>query len=199
MIHAGITGGIGSGKTTVCRIFAALGIPIYYADERAKWLMVKQPELVAGIKALFGPAAYLPDGSLNRAHLSQQAFGDPALLGKLNALVHPAVGQDGLEWQNAQTAPYTLKEAALLYESGSYRFLDKIIVVTAPLELRIERVMARDKVTREAVESRIKQQMPEEEKVARADFVVYNDGTQSLIQQAYGIHRKLIDLAQGEQ
>ncbi len=142
----GITGGIGSGKTTVCKIFETLGIPVYYADDRAKELMVTNPDLVAGIKKLFGEEAYHSDGSLNRAHIAALAFGDAAMLAQLNALVHPAVHQDGYEWAESQTdAPYTLREAALVFESGGHKKLDKVITVFAPKEMRIERVMARDK------------------------------------------------------
>lgn len=191
MYHLGITGGIGSGKTTVCKIFETLGIPIYYADERAKYLMSHDPELIAGITELFGKEAYLEPHVLNRTQIAKIAFNDKEKLNQLNALVHPAVGRDGLAWQTAQqNVPYTLKEAALLYESGSYRSLDKIIVVTAPLELRIQRVMARDEAKRAEVEARIAKQMPEEEKVKLADFVIYNDGEQALIPQAVAIHRR---------
>jgi dephospho-CoA kinase len=193
-LHLGITGGIGSGKSTVCHIFSTLGIPIYYADERAKWLMTHDLDLIKGIKTLFGEEAYLKDGSLNRKLISAQAFGQPALLAQLNALVHPAVGKDGLKWQAEQSSPYTLKEAALMYESGSHKTLDKIIVVTAPLELRIARVMARDQVEREAVEKRIAQQMPEEEKIKRADYLIHNDGEHSLVQQVYAIHQQVLAL-----
>ncbi|AEE53544.1 dephospho-CoA kinase [Haliscomenobacter hydrossis] len=193
MQHLGITGGIGSGKTTVCKIFETLGIPVYYADERAKYLMSHDRELIAGISTLFGPEAYLEPQVLNRAHIAQHAFNDQEKLAQLNALVHPAVARDGLEWQTAQhNVPYTLKEAALLFESGSYRALDQIIVVTAPIELRIQRVMARDAAKREAVEARISKQMPEEEKVNLADFVIYNDGVRALIPQVLAIHRGLI-------
>ena len=192
MQHLGITGGIGSGKTTVCKIFETLGIPIYYADDRAKFLMSHDPNLIMGIIELFGQEAYLEPQVLNRAHIAQVAFNDKDKLTQLNALVHPAVARDGLEWQAAQyDVPYTLKEAALLYESGSYRSLDKIIVVTAPLKLRIERVMARDGSKREEVEARIAKQMPESEKVNMADFVIYNDGEQALIPQVMSIHRQL--------
>ena len=192
MLHVGITGGIGTGKTTACKLFEALGIPVYYADERARWLMEHDEELRRGIIGLFGAAAYTDEGLLNRPEIARQAFGNPELLQKLNAITHPAVAQDGLAWQQAwQGVPYTLKEAALLYESGSYRLLDKIIVVSAPLELRIARVMARDDCSREAVLERIARQMPQEEKEARADFVLYNDGVQMLIPQVLRIHRTL--------
>lgn len=193
MLKVGLTGGIGSGKSTVARIFETIGIPVYYADDRAKRLMVEDPALIAGIKALFGEEAYLDDGTLNRAFIGQLAFSEPALLKKLEGLVHPAVFEDGNRWHKAQqNVPYTLKEAALLFESGNFKTLDKLITVTAPLELRIERVMLRDQVTRESVEARIRQQMPEEEKVRLSDYVIYNDGAHRLINQVWEIHQKLI-------
>lgn len=193
----GITGGIGSGKTTVCKIFETLNIPIYYADDRAKWLMVNSPTLQTGITQLFGKEAYLEDGALNRAHIGSIAFKDPAKLQKLNALVHPAVFVDGENWQQEQLAlgaPYTLKEAALIYETGSYKMLDKVIVVTASEELRIARVMKRDDLSEEEVKERIARQMPEAEKVAKADFVINNDGQHSLIKQVLAIHQALLEL-----
>lgn len=190
MLKVGITGGIGSGKTTVCKIFEALGIPVYYADERAKRLMVENADLAAGIRQLLGSDAYFEDGSLNRRYIAQQVFSDPDKLAKLNRLVHPAVGRDGEQWHAAQKGvPYTLKEAAILFESNSHLLLDKVITVSAPVEMRIARVIARDKVDRAAVEARIREQMPEEERIRRADFVIYNDGTQSLVQQVVDLHR----------
>lgn len=197
MLRLGITGGIGSGKTTVCKIFETLNIPIYYADDRAKWLMVKSPSLQTGIIQLFGDKAYAADGSLNRAHIGGIAFKDPAKLQKLNALVHPAVFVDGENWQQEQLAlgvPYTLKEAALIYETGSYKMLDKVIVVTAPEEIRIQRVMKRDKLTAEEVKERIARQMPESEKVEKADYVIQNDGQHSLIKQVLQIHQAILEL-----
>lgn len=195
MLKVGVTGGIGSGKSTVCRIFETLGIPVYYADDRAKWLMVNNERLKENIKALFGTEAYLPDGSLNRALIAQRAFNDPAQLKALNQLVHPAVFEDGEEWNEEQRkkgAPYTLKEAALIFESKSHLALDLVITVTAPEETRIARVIARDHTTREAVLARIAKQMPESEKVERADFVIQNDGNTPLIQQVMNLHRKLL-------
>lgn len=192
MLKVGITGGIGSGKTTVCKIFEALGIPVYYADDRAKSLMQTVPELITAIKNLFGSEAYDPDGSLNRQYIASIAFNDPDKLQKLNRLVHPVVLKDGLSWHFSQSnVPYTIKEAALLIESGSYRQLDKLIVVTAPVEIRIRRVMVRDKVSENAVLERIHHQMPEEEKTKLADFVIVNDGTRSIVRQVWQIHRKL--------
>ena len=193
MIKVGLTGGMGSGKTTVAKIFETLGIPVYYADLEAKRLMVGDASLVEAIKELFGEEAYDANGLLNRTFIAQRAFPEPALLKKLEALVHPAVLRDGERWQAAQLGvPYTIKEAALLFESGSYRQLDKVITVFAPLELRIARVMSRDKSAREDVEARIARQMPEEEKLKLADFVVYNDGSQSLIAQVWEINKELL-------
>lgn len=195
-LKIGITGGIGSGKTTVCKIFETLGIPVYYADERAKWLMTNDATLVKEIKGLFGESAY-ENGQLNRAFIAQIAFNDPEKLNQLNALVHPAVQRDGNAWQEAQpNVPYTIKEAALLFESGSYLYLNKIIVVTAPLDVRIQRVIHRDHTNRAAVEARIAKQMPEEEKVKRADFIIVNDGATALIPQVLNIHQVLQSAAE---
>lgn len=192
MLKIGITGGIGSGKTTVCHIFASLGIPVYNADRRAKWLMTNEPELVRSIKELFGPEAYYENGQLNRQHLGDIIFAEPEKREQLNALVHPAVWRDGDRWnEENRDAPYTLKEAALIFESGGDKLLDKIIVVTAPEDIRITRVVRRDGVERAAVKARIAAQMPESEKVVRADFVIVNDGKQLLIPQVLEIHREL--------
>ncbi len=194
MQHLGITGGIGSGKTTVCRIFEKLGIPVYYADDRAKALMVADESLKTAITKVLGEQAYLESGDLNRPWIAQQVFGDAQLLEALNGLVHPAVARDGLQWQAEQATkgvPFTLREAALLYESGIYKTLDKIIVVSAPENVRVRRVMERDGVTEAAVRSRIDRQMPEAEKVAKADYVIDNSGQQPLIPQVVNLYRRL--------
>lgn len=195
MIQIGITGGIGTGKSTVCKIFEVLKIPIYYADDRAKWLMEHHDRLKTSLSEAFGAEVYTPEGRLNRGYLSKIVFQNAEKLAVLNGIVHPIVFEDGLEWAQMQmdkNIPYTLKEAALLFESGSYKWLDKIIVVTAPLELRIDRVVQRDKISRAEVLDRVARQMPEEEKLARADFVIHNDGSQSLIQQVLAIHKAFI-------
>ncbi|MEL7120861.1 MAG: dephospho-CoA kinase [Bacteroidota bacterium] len=192
MLKIGITGGIGSGKTTVCKIFETLGIPVYYADERAKGLMINNAPLVLAIKKLLGEKAYDEKGQLNRKWIANKVFNDKSLLEGLNQLVHPAVHEDGDRWHEEQVdVPYTLKEAALIFESNGHLHLDKIITVTAPKEIRIQRVMARDQVMRAAVEARMDKQMPEAEKVKRSDFVIYNDGKHSLIQQVLKIHQSL--------
>jgi dephospho-CoA kinase len=195
--RVGITGGIGSGKSTVCRIFAnGLGIPVFYADIWAKQLLQADPALKAGVQAIFGPEAYGLTGAYNRPFVAQQAFADPQKLAALNALVHPAVEAKSLEWHQemAQTgAPYTLKEAALMMESGSHRHLDFLIVVTAPEELRIQRVVARDGIQEEQVLARMKAQLPEADKVAAADFVIVNDGERQLIPQVLEAHRAILE------
>ena len=192
ILKVGITGGIGSGKTTVCKIFETLGIPVYYADDRAKAIMVEDETLMNKVKQAFGDNAYLPDGTLNRAYISQIAFSNPLKLTELNAAVHPAILRDGEKWHNAQKdVPYTLKEAALLYESGSDAVLDKIIMVYTPKNIRIERVLGRGGLTRDEIEARIAKQMPDEEKVKKADFIIYNDGQKGLIAQVLEIHQSL--------
>ena len=191
-LKIGITGGIGSGKSTAAAIFEVLGIPVYYADNRAKWLMVNHPTLVAAIKALFGDEAYLPQGGLNRAFIAKKAFGNPEKLKKLNALVHPAVAKDYQKWhQKQQDVPYTLKEAALLFESGSAHELDAIIEVFAAQKIRIERVRKRDGLSRKQILSRIRSQMPEREKRKLADYVIVNDGKKGLINQVLALDKLL--------
>ncbi len=192
--QVGVTGGIGSGKTTVCKIFESLGVPVYYADDRAKAIMVENKEVVEKITQLLGPKTYDPLLQLNRAFIARVVFNDPEKLQALNSIVHPAVFEDSENWFDSNSNHiYCLKEAALLIESGSHKFLDKIIVVTAPIELRIGRVCQRDQVARDAVLARMDKQMPESEKLKYADFVIKNDGTQSLINQVWEIHQKLID------
>jgi dephospho-CoA kinase len=197
MIKVGITGGIGSGKTTVCRVFESMGVRVYYADQEAKRLMSYDPVLKSKIKDLLGANAYHRNGRLNRTYVASIVFNDPGKLEALNGLVHPAVGKDVQAWfdQIDSHWPYALQEAALLVENGSYKRLDALISVSAPLEERIQRVMKRDNVNRSAVEARIKNQLPQEEKDAVADYVIYNFGTHSLIQQVVQIHRALLERA----
>jgi dephospho-CoA kinase len=192
MLTVGITGGIGSGKTTVCKIFEVLGVPVYYADERAKFLLKHDNSIINQVKHLLGDGAYI-NGEINRTYISDKVFKDAVLLKKYNDIIHPAVAHDTMKWtQQHLDLHYILKEAALLIETGSYKFLEKLIVVSAPIETRIERVMQRDNVSREAVEARIKNQMPEEEKKKLADFVINNNGSESLINQVFIIHHTLI-------
>lgn len=192
-LKVGITGGIGSGKTTVCHIFEQLGIPVYYADERAKALMVEDEELVSLVKKLFGAQAYLNDGTLNRKMIANIVFQDPAMLEKLNAIVHPAVFKDGENWQNSQKGvAYTMKESAILFEIGSQVFYDKTILIYAPKDVRLKRVMLRDNVSREAVEARMSKQMEDEQKMQLADYVIVNDGQRLILPQVLEVHHQLL-------
>ncbi len=196
MLKVGITGGIGSGKTTVCKIFELLGIPVYYADDRAKWLMKNDKELVSGIKELIGQEAYTDDGHLNRPFIASIIFNDKDKLTKMNALVHPAVWKDGEIWNSQHTdAPYTLKEAALLYETGGYHLMDKMITVFANKEIRLKRVMGRDQATRKEVLARMDKQMPNLEKARLADYVIKNDGQHPIIRQTLKVHQELLKLS----
>ncbi|MFN8318219.1 MAG: dephospho-CoA kinase [Saprospiraceae bacterium] len=191
MIKLGITGGIGSGKSTICKIFETLGVPVYYADDRAKSIMTSNAVVKKAILSLFGVDAYFRNGRLNRAFISQAVFQNPVLREKMNQIVHPAVIEDGRRWQEAQTADITLKEAALLIQSGSYKELDYIILVTCPEEIRIQRVMKRNRMNRQAVVARIKSQLSEAEMKEYADWIVVNDGSQSVIAQVLKIYRQL--------
>ncbi len=197
MLKIGVTGGIGSGKTTVCKFFEFLDIPVYYADDRAKWLIQNKPELKSAIITAYGQEVYSDSGELNRAHLANIVFKDKAALSKLNQLVHPVVIQDGIEWmqQFEGTKPYVLKEAALLFESGSSKQMDYSILVAAPESLRIERVMWRDNASVESIKARIDKQMPEDQKRELADFVIDNDGEHLLIPQIWALHHIFCDLA----
>ena len=197
MLKVGITGGIGSGKTTVCQIFEKLGVPVYYADQRAKELMEDDSQLRTEIKQEFGDDIYDTDGKLDRKKLAEIVFNNEEKLLKLNGMVHPAVFRDNQSWNEVLAKkgyPYTIKEAALLVETGSYRTLDKLIVVSAPEEDRIKRVMARDGSTEEQVLARIKAQMPEEQKVKYADYIIYNDRIMDLVPEVTKIHIDLLNL-----
>lgn len=194
MLKIGLTGGIGSGKSTVARIFEILGIPVYYADAAAKRLMNTDPALREQIIAAFGAEAYT-GGELNRQYLAQQVFHDEKKLAGLNSLVHPATIHDAEKWIAAQTSPYTVKEAALIFESGSEKLLDYVIGVSAPQELRIQRTMQRDHISSEEVLKRIHQQMDEKLKMEQCNFIVYNDEEQPVLPQVLALHRQLLELA----
>ena len=189
----GLTGGIGSGKTTVSKIFISLGIPVYYADDRAKWLMANDALLKEEIQNTFGKESYDEEGKLNRAYLAEQVFPDQQRLAQLNALVHPAVGRDFAAWvADNSHQPYLLKEAALIFEAGSYKALDKVIVVTSPKEERIRRVLLRDmQRSREQVLAIIDKQLSENERKRRADYLIDNSGKVLVIPQVMGLDQKL--------
>lgn len=177
-LKIGITGGIGSGKSTVCKVFQSLGIPIYDADTRAKWVMNHDEQLQGKISQAFGNESYT-NGTLNREYLGKLVFPDPEKTRQLNSIVHPALRLDLEKWISLQTdVPYIIKEAALLIEAGTYEQLDQLILVTAPEEIRIQRVLQRDKHRTEAdVRNVIQRQMPEEEKKKYSQWVIENDGS----------------------
>lgn len=199
MIKVGITGGIGSGKTSVCRIFELFDIPVYYADARAKWLMHHNQKLKSKIQELFGADIYKEDG-LDRKKLAGIVFNDKTALSQLNALVHPAVAEDTKAWfEDQSSAPFALKEAALIFEVGGEKSLDKVITVFAPQEIRLDRVTKRDQTDRKAILARMKNQMNEMDKVAKSDYVIINDGNHSLINQAVMLYHELSELNQSIQ
>lgn len=194
MLKIGITSGIGSGKTTVSKIFELLGVPVYYADDRAKQLMNEDVGLKNKIIRHFGTAVY-ENGVLNRKHLSNIVFNDAEKLKMLNALVHPATIADAANWMQKQNTAYAIKEAALLFESNSHLALDAVIGVSAPFELRMARVMKRDGLTVEKIMDRISKQLPEDEKMKRCDYIIFNDEQQLLIPQVMELHQLLLKRA----
>jgi len=195
MLKIGLTGNIGSGKTTVSKVFELLGIPVFYADDAAKEVMVKDQILIKGIQSAFGKLSYFDDGALNRKHIADIVFNDAEQLAKLNALVHPATFRAFDDWvKQVKDAPYILKEAALLFESDSYKMCNYSIMVQAPIETRIKRVMQRDGLSRAEVESRNSKQFSEEKKTALADYIIKNDDVQLVIPQVLELHQKICSL-----
>lgn len=193
MLKVGITGGIGSGKTTVCRMFELLGIPVFYADDEAKKVMHTDKLLREELLQNFGPAVYSNRGELDRKYLAEIVFRDEEELRKLNALVHPAVFRAFDQWvEKYQDAPYIIKEAALLFESDSYKMCDTTIVVKAPENVRIARVMKRDRVNAEQVRQRMNKQLSEEKKEELAEHILINDESVLLIPQILVLHQKLL-------
>ncbi len=192
----GITGGIGSGKTTVCRVFEVLGIPVFYADNAAKSLMHTDALLREDIINGFGDESYFENGELNRKHISSIVFKDNEQLEKLNALVHPAVFRAFDIWAGEQKhAPYVLKEAALLFESESYKMCDQSILVKSPENLRIERIIQRDNTTADEVRLRMDRQFSDEKKEKLADHVIINDEKMLLIPQILNLHQYFLSLS----
>ena len=187
----GLTGGIGSGKTTVAKIFATLGIPVFNADETAKELMQSNPLLKQQLIQQFGAEVYL-NGQLNKAYLSNIVFNDTYQLNLLNSIVHPASIQAAWDWAAQQNASYLIKEAALIFESNAAEGLDQVIGVTAPIPLRIHRVMQRDQCTKAEVEIRMRNQVSDSIKMKLCDWVLHNNDQELLIPQVLKIHESLL-------
>ena len=193
IIKVGITGGIGSGKSTVSKFFEVLGIPVYYADDAARRLMNEDETLKEQLQKQFGEETYIA-GKLNRKYLSNLVFNNEEKLALLNSIVHPATLRDSEQWMQQQKTPYAIKEAALIFESGAQKQLDYVIGVYAPAPVRIQRVMKRDHVTREEVKMRMEKQINEEIKMRLCDYVITNDEQELVIPQVIKIHEALMAL-----
>ncbi|MCF1422700.1 dephospho-CoA kinase [Mangrovimonas futianensis] len=191
MMIVGLTGGIGSGKTTVAKMFQEFDIPVYIADDEAKKLMVTSKFIKRKLIALFGDKVYV-QGQLNKPLISHAIFNDKEKLKQMNAIVHPRVGQHFDRWVKKQNTPYVLKESAILFESGGADQCDLIVTVTAPKEIRIERVLERDDSSKEKVESIMANQLGEKEKIAKSNFVIHNLNLEETQKQVREIHLKIL-------
>lgn len=191
MIIVGLTGGIGSGKTTVAKAFEALGIPVYIADVEAKKLMNCSKVIKRKLTTLFGEQAYL-NGKLNRSFLADIIFNDKNYLEQMNAIVHPRVKRHFEKWVAKQDAPYVIKEVAILFEKGGYKLCDYVITVTASKPLRIERLLKRDNSTKEKIEAIMKNQWDDKSKMELSDFVIVNEKLENTKSQVEIIHQKII-------
>ena len=193
MLKVGLTGGIGSGKSTVAKIFEVLGVPVYSADDAAKHIMNTDAELREKIIATFGAGSYV-NNELNRPYIASIVFENTEKLALLNSLTHPATIRDAERWMQQQTSPYVIKEAALIFESGSAENLDYVIGVFSPLPLRIKRIMERDNVTRDEVMKRMSRQIDEDIKMRLCDKVIVNDEQQLVITQVLALHQQLLSM-----
>jgi dephospho-CoA kinase len=196
MLKVGLTGGIGSGKSVVAGIFKVLGIPVFDADNEAKKTMQSDPFLREQLIAEFGAETFA-ENQLNRQYLAKQVFNDQHKLDKLNALVHPATINAAEGWMNAQTSPYVIKEAALLFEAGSAIHLDYVIGVYAPVHQRLQRVMERDKLSREEIKARMNRQIQDEIKMKLCDFILVNDEQRLLTPQVLALHNVFVEKLKG--
>ncbi len=195
MLRIGVTGGIGAGKSTVCRVFEILGIPVFYADEESKQLL-SDPIVKLEVIKLLGVNVYT-DGNADRKKIAHIVFNDKEILESFNAIMHPAVSRRFNSWLDKQhDVPYVIKEAALIFETGLEKDLNKIIIVAAPMDLRIRRIQSRDGITEEQALLRMKNQWPEEEKIKLANFIIYNNDEQPIISQIISLHEELTELAQ---
>ena len=194
MIKVGLTGGIGSGKTLVARIFEVLGIPVFYADKESKNIMISNQKIKSDIIEIFGELSY-SGNILNRKYLAEKIFNNKDLINRLNAIIHPAVHNQFLKWvENYKEYPYIIEEAAILFESGANKYFDYTILVKANEVLRIQRVMKRDKISKEHVISRMNNQMSDNEKSIMADYEIENDIDSMVLPQVLEINEKLISL-----
>ena len=193
MIKVGLTGGIGSGKTTVAKIFKQFGVPVYFSDDRAKDLMLNNQFLRESLISLFGDKVII-NGFLNRSYIASKVFSNPQELIKLNALVHPFVQKDFDVWSASQTSNYVLKEAAIIFETGADKLLDKVVLVESPEDLKVSRIMFRDGMTEEEVFKRMSKQWSDSQKRINADYIIQNDEKCSLIYQILKLHNTFSSL-----
>jgi dephospho-CoA kinase len=196
-MEIGVTGGIGSGKTSVCKVFNVLGIPVFSADAEAKRIMNSDPEIIENVNMISGKDVYA-SGSLDRPELARLIFRNKSLLKKINRLVHPVVFRNYKLWALSSGAPYVIMEAAILFESKAASLVDKIITVVAPVEERIERVVMRNKLTRDEVLERIRNQMDDEEKIKHSHWVIDNSEHEMIIPAIIRIHQEIIALIKTE-
>ena len=187
MIRVGLTGGIGSGKTTVAKIFKQLGVPVYFSDDRAKDLMLNNQFLRESLISVFGDKVII-NGFLNRSYIASKVFTNPKELIKLNALVHPFVQRDFDLWSASQDSFYVLKEAAIIFETGADKLLDKVVLVESPEDLKVSRIMIRDGMTEKEVLKRMSIQWSDRQKRTNADYIIQNNGKCSLVYQILKLH-----------
>lgn len=191
MIIVGLTGGIGSGKTTVAKQFRAHGIPVYIADDEAKKLVNRSKVIKRKLIALFGENAYIDD-ELNRPFISKAIFNNKPYLEQMNAIVHPKVARHFMRWLTKQKSPYVIKESAILFESGSYKQCNLIILVTAPKEIRVKRLLLRDNTTKDKIKAIMDNQLPDKELIERSDFIILNDTIISAKNQVDKVHAQIL-------
>jgi dephospho-CoA kinase len=198
MIKVGLTGGIGSGKSTVCELFSILGIPAYCSDIRAQQLMVSNEEIINTLKQTFGNDVYLSNGMLHKEKLTKLVFESTDTRQTINNIVHPVVAKDFIDWcsKQSETVPYVIQESALLFESEQWKQLDKVITVTCPFVERIERIMKRDNCSETMARNKINSQLPEEEKAAKSTYCIESSSSNLIIQNVLNIHQQLITTQQ---
>jgi dephospho-CoA kinase len=191
MIVVGLTGGIGSGKSTIAALFKELGVPVYNSDERAKHLMNTSKKIRKQLVEFLGKKTYLDD-KLNRAYIAKKVFNDVDLLEQLNHIIHPVVRKDFLKWKKKQDAPYVIQETALLFENNAQELYDKVILITAPKDLRIERLLSREKSTKEQIIARMNNQLDDDSKLELANFVIENIDLNRTVLKVLDVHEAIL-------
>ncbi len=192
-LRLGVTGGIGGGKTTVCRVFSVLGVPVFSADDEAKRIQDTDPNIQIKLNSIAGKDLY-SSGKLDRKELAALIFSNNDLLFEVNSIIHPAVFKYFTKWVARQNAPYTIMEAAILFESGAYRLMDRIVTVVTPLDERVRRVLNGNMLSKEQITARMRNQTDDESRIAKSDYVIYNSENDMIIPPVLGIHREMLKL-----